>query len=124
MSWVCYVNTQRPPTFSPDCPIVVVDVFTYGIAKQVPIVMADPVSGSVEVAQMRPRPQSRKSVATMPFTASGELDNQTTDISQLASLSATSVSRAKKSRSKSLGPGGLEALKEATGNRRKVPLQT
>lgn len=28
--------------------------------------------------------------------------------------------QSKKSRSKSIGPGGLDALKDATGNRRKV----
>ena len=44
----------------------------------------------------------------------------TTDIGVLAEAMKAS----KKSRSKSIGPGGFDALKDTTGNRRKVRLET
>jgi kinetochore protein Spc7/SPC105 len=43
-------------------------------------------------------------------------ENKTADIGALAEGKKAS----KKSRSKSIGPGGLDALKDTTGNRRKV----
>lgn len=57
----------------------------------------------------------------MPSSAMDQ-ENATTDIGVLAGAkrNASSVKDAKKLRSKSIGPGGLDALRDATGNRRKV----
>jgi kinetochore protein Spc7/SPC105 len=72
-----------------------------------------------------PRPRLRKSIAHMPSpeTKAGMTDkeNMTTDLGALSG--ATRVGRSQKSsRSKSVGPGGLDALLEGsnTGNRRQV----
>ena len=68
------------------------------------------------------RPRSRKSIAHMPSPDSGDLlidkENMTVDTSVIAAKAASKMQ--KRSRSKSLGPGGLDALKEDAGNRRKV----
>jgi hypothetical protein len=70
------------------------------------------------------RPRSRRSIAHIPRKTSSGLDkeNATTDIGAIgAGLSnGKALSRDKKSRSKSLGPGGLDALQDSNGNRRKV----
>ncbi|KAI9825851.1 MAG: hypothetical protein M1832_000792 [Thelocarpon impressellum] len=86
--------------------------------------MASPTAAGPVAAQKR-RPRSRKSIAHPPSTsdASGLLDkeNQTADVSSIivaGSKSSSSSKRAKRSRSKSIGPGGLDALTEGTGNRR------
>jgi kinetochore protein Spc7/SPC105 len=64
----------------------------------------------------QPRPRSRRSIANVPTE-----DNMTADMSTLQSgKHAAQQSEKKKSRSKSLGPGGLDALKDEAGNRRKV----
>lgn len=49
-------------------------------------------------------------------------ENMTADIGALAGgkRAAPIEKPSKKSRSKSIGPGGLDALKDTTGNRRKV----
>jgi kinetochore protein Spc7/SPC105 len=51
-------------------------------------------------------------------------ENMTTDIGSLGGSSKRSIlgdaATKKKSRSKSLGPGGLDALRDGTGNRRQV----
>lgn len=49
-------------------------------------------------------------------------ENMTADIGALAApkKSALAERPSKKSRSKSIGPGGLDALRATTGNRRKV----
>jgi kinetochore protein Spc7/SPC105 len=50
-------------------------------------------------------------------------ENMTTDIGALGVAQRRNVlgeRPSKKSRSKSIGPGGLDALKDTTGNRRKV----
>lgn len=60
----------------------------------------------------RPR-RSRKSIAHIPSSSSA-LDQENNMSSARGSKSG------KKSRSKSLGPGGLEALKEGTGNSQKM----
>jgi kinetochore protein Spc7/SPC105 len=68
------------------------------------------------------RPKSRQSIAHIPSTvAPNEKENVTADVSsmQRSKISAPQVEK-KKSRSKSLGPGGLEALKESAGNAVKV----
>ena len=50
----------------------------------------------------------------------GDKENLTVDSAGLSSLAASSKLAGKKSRSKSIGPGGLDALKENAGNRRAV----
>ncbi len=68
------------------------------------------------------RPKSRQSIAHMPSShAPSEKENVTADVSsiQRSKNSAPQVEK-KKLRSKSLGPGGLEALKESAGNAVKV----
>jgi len=45
-------------------------------------------------------------------------ENMTLDTSVIAAKATSKLQ--KRSRSKSLGPGGIDALKEDTGNRRKV----
>ena len=74
---------------------------------------------SPKVASMRPR--ARKSIAHMPSPElGGEKENLTIDSAGISSLSASSMPVGKKLRSKSIGPGGLDALKENAGNRRAV----
>ncbi|KAL8698003.1 MAG: hypothetical protein Q9224_002054, partial [Gallowayella concinna] len=58
------------------------------------------------------RPRSRKSIAHMPSPDTVNKENVTSV--------TTSNAGHKKSRSKSLGPGGLDPLKEGTGNRREI----
>lgn len=69
--------------------------------------------------------KSRKSIAHTPSVDESVLDkeNMTTDLGSLTAgkRNITKGARpAKKSRSKSIGPGGLDSLKEASGNRRQV----
>ena len=65
--------------------------------------------------------QARKSLAHVPFAdSSGDKENLTVDSAALLSLTAQGKQASKKSRSKSLGPGGLDALKESTGNKQEV----
>lgn len=68
------------------------------------------------------RPKARQSIAHMPSARASALkDNATTDIAALQAQSQASQAAAKKkARGKSLGPGGLEALTESTGNIAKV----
>lgn len=64
------------------------------------------------------RPKSRKSIASIPQT---DQENMTADLGALSGKrNALGEKAAKKSRSKSIGPGGLDALIDATGNRREV----
>ncbi|KAL8714593.1 MAG: hypothetical protein Q9220_001541 [cf. Caloplaca sp. 1 TL-2023] len=63
------------------------------------------------------RPLSRKSIAHMPSLEGMSKENVTLDS---AGLAQAVKAIGKKSRSKSLGPGGLEALREGTGNRREA----
>ena len=71
---------------------------------------------STTVPQSRPR--ARKSIANLP---SPDIisDKENAASSGLGSNSSSKAS-GKKSRSKSIGPGGLDALKEDSGNRQKV----
>lgn len=57
-----------------------------------------------------------------PKTSAGDKENTTTDVGAIRNGTGNgkSLSRDKKSRSKSLGPGGLDALQDSNGNRRKV----
>jgi hypothetical protein len=63
----------------------------------------------------------RKSIAHQPSSAtnSKSLDNATADIASLQRAEGSAAAK-KKLRGKSLGPGGIEALKESTGNILKV----
>ena len=65
--------------------------------------------------------QARKSLAHVPSTdVSGDKENVGGSSAALSSLTAQGKQASKKSRSKSLGPGGLDALKESTGNKQEV----
>ena len=74
------------------------------------------MSSREEVTLPATRPKSRKSLAHIPSSQEMDQENMTADIGALAGPKKVS----KKSRSKSIGPGGLDALKHTTGNRRKV----
>ncbi|KAI4138676.1 MAG: hypothetical protein L6R39_006668, partial [Caloplaca ligustica] len=67
------------------------------------------------------RPRSRKSIAHLPSLEMTEKENGMIDS---AGLAATAKAASKKSRSKSIGPGGLDALQEGTGNRRDAAAAT
>ena len=65
--------------------------------------------------------QARKSIAHTPSAdITGNKENATVDAGAVASFSAQGKQAAKKSRSKSIGPGGLDALKEGSGNKQEV----
>ncbi|KAH8700898.1 hypothetical protein BGW36DRAFT_138021 [Talaromyces proteolyticus] len=77
------------------------------------------------------RPRSRRSIAYVPKrNAALDKENATADIDAMkdATAAGRTVTRDKKSRSKSLGPGGLDALQISNGNRRKssmaIPLKS
>jgi len=62
--------------------------------------------------------QARKSLAAMPSTdLGGDKENMTVDTAATANLGAQGKQIAKRLRSKSIGPGGLDALKEDAGNK-------
>jgi kinetochore protein Spc7/SPC105 len=64
----------------------------------------------------------RQLIAQMP---SADKENMTADIGAIGGVTkraAFGERSSKKLRSKSIGPGGLDALKDGTGNRRKVGL--
>ncbi|GLB10973.1 hypothetical protein AtubIFM57258_007385 [Aspergillus tubingensis] len=70
------------------------------------------------------RPRSRRSIAHVPrsqLTSTLDKENATTNISSSQPIGERPKLSAKdkKSRSKSLGPGGLDALQDSNGNRRK-----
>jgi kinetochore protein Spc7/SPC105 len=71
------------------------------------------------------RVRSRRSIAHVPrskMTSGLDKENATTDIGVVPPFgnNAKAATKDKKSRSKSLGPGGLDALQISNGNRRKV----
>ncbi len=67
------------------------------------------------------QPRARKSIAHIPSPdITGDKENLTVDSAGISSLTASSKLGGKKSRSKSIGPGGLDALRENGGNRRAV----
>ena len=81
--------------------------------------MAPPQAGAGVASTKRPR--SRKSIAHMPSpdtVMTTDKENMTLDTSALAAKATSKLQ--KRSRSKSLGPGGIEALQEDSGNRGKV----
>ncbi len=62
--------------------------------------------------------QARKSIAHLPsMDLGGDKENATMDLAALPSLDLQSKEKVKKSRSKSIGPGGLDALKQGNGNK-------
>ena len=62
--------------------------------------------------------QARKSIAHMPSSdAVGNKENLTVGSATIGNLHAQGQQHGKKSRSKSIGPGGLDALKEDSGNK-------
>lgn len=69
-------------------------------------------------------PHHRKSIAHMPspdtISELSNKENMTADISTMTGVKGKGKTSTKKARSKSIGPGGLDALKEDPGNRRKV----
>jgi kinetochore protein Spc7/SPC105 len=67
------------------------------------------------------RPKSRKSIAHLPSPdTTGIMDKENMTIDTSAIAAKANIKLSKRSRSRSLGPGGLDALQEETGNRRKV----
>lgn len=69
----------------------------------------------------RAPPRSRKSIAHLPSPPVNiEKENTTINLAVTSTLDARAKLAAKKPRSKSIGPGGLDALKEDSGNRRQV----
>ena len=65
----------------------------------------------------------RKSIAHLPdLHRSGDKENATLDTAALSTYTIGTKQASKKSRSKSLGPGGLDALGEGTGNKGLVSL--
>lgn len=81
------------------------------------------MSSREEVTLPATRPKSRKSIAHRPSADMVDKENMTADIGALGvahKRAALGERLSKKSRSKSIGPGGLDALKDTTGNRRKV----
>lgn len=69
----------------------------------------------------RAPPRARKSIAHMPSpNVNIEKENLTVDAIAEASSTMEAKAAAKKPRSKSIGPGGLDVLREDTGNRRQV----
>jgi kinetochore protein Spc7/SPC105 len=81
------------------------------------------MSSRDEVTLPATRPKSRKSLAHTPSANTMDKENMTADIGALGGAgkrAALGDRPSKKSRSKSIGPGGLDALKDTTGNRRQV----
>lgn len=61
--------------------------------------------------------QARKSIGHLPSAdTGGNKENATLDSAMLSSLTTQSKNNVKNLRSKSIGPGGLDALSEASGN--------
>ena len=68
---------------------------------------------------------SCKSIVQMSKTdALGDKENSTVDTATLTGLPAKNISGVKKGRSKSIGPGGLNALQSGAENRQKVGSST
>ena len=65
--------------------------------------------------------QARKSIAHTPSAYNiGMEENATINGGIIAGVHAPGKQAAKKNRSKSIGPGGLDALKESSGNKQDV----
>ena len=69
--------------------------------------------------------QARQSIAHIPSTDTvREKENVTVDTGAIAKLSTQDKQSTKKARSKSIGPGGLDALREDTGNKQVIECRT
>ncbi|KAK5194956.1 hypothetical protein LTR96_010715 [Exophiala xenobiotica] len=66
------------------------------------------------------KPKLRQSIAHVPSRSTALKDNVTTDIAALHAQHNVTQASKKRSRGKSLGPGGLEALTESNGNTTKT----
>ncbi|CAD6589673.1 MAG: hypothetical protein ASARMPRED_004164 [Alectoria sarmentosa] len=67
--------------------------------------------------------QARKSIAHTPSAdITGNKENATVGTGAIASFGAQGKQAAKKNRSKSIGPGGLDALKDGSGNKQEPSL--
>ena len=67
------------------------------------------------------RSRSRKSISHIPtFDAIGNKENLAAESADITGVEAQSRAGIKKSRSKSLGPGDLDALRNESGNGQKV----
>lgn len=66
------------------------------------------------------RLRSRRSIAHVPRSRMTSLDKENATAEIDAGVNSKQAVKDKKSRSKSLGPGGLDALQNSNGNRRKV----
>ncbi|KAI9891758.1 MAG: hypothetical protein M1814_002508 [Vezdaea aestivalis] len=77
-----------------------------------------------ESSAAAPRLRSRKSIAAMPSSGNpaGFLDQENLTMDIGAASRAAKAVGSKKQRSKSIGPGGLDALSEHAGNRQKVAI--
>lgn len=79
------------------------------------------MSSREEVTLPATRPKSRKSLGHTSSAQNMDQENMTADVGTLIAGKRAPIEKAgRKSRSKSIGPGGLDALKNTTGNRRKV----
>ncbi len=121
---VCFVDIRLQAETSPCAPLRVAthDPKQTGPGENSSIIFVT-MSSREEVTLPATRPKSRKSMGTQPSADVVDKENMTADIGALdvAHKRTTLGDRqSKKSRSKSIGPGGLDALKDATGNRRKV----
>ncbi|KAE8443290.1 hypothetical protein EG329_002006 [Mollisiaceae sp. DMI_Dod_QoI] len=78
------------------------------------------MSSREEVTLPATRPKSRKSLGHIPSSQDVDQENMTADVGLLVTGKRAPIEKnARKSRSKSIGPGGFDALKDTTGNRRK-----
>ena len=69
--------------------------------------------------------QARKSIAHVPTgDTGGGKENLTVDTATIGIVSAQKKQDGKKTRSKSIGPGGLDALREDAGNKQVGLIQT
>lgn len=67
------------------------------------------------------RPRARKSLGHVPSAQDVDKENMTADVGLLVAGKRTAMDKtSRKSRSKSIGPGGLDALQDTAGNKRKV----
>ncbi|KAF8858228.1 Spc7-domain-containing protein [Acephala macrosclerotiorum] len=77
------------------------------------------MSSREEVTLPATRPKSRKSLGHVPSSRDVDQENMTADVGLLAGKRPPVEKQSRKSRSKSIGPGGLDVLNDTTGNRRK-----
>lgn len=92
---------------------------TYHLTARLSLLCIDMADSPAE--RRSSRPKSRQSISHMPSIRPSALkDNATTDIAALQAQHSVNQAAKKRSRGKSLGPGGLESLKEPAANAAKV----